>query len=444
MGFGLIFAGLVFFSNPCVNLFDILPDFIGCILISAGLYKLADVEERFFSARQVANRMIVIYIVKTILWVVVAGSWKSGALPFTFIFSVIEIIMMLGLCATLYGAIEYTANLHGGDKHLANVGTVTKYTLIFMVVKNVLAFLPEAFELTRPSEYDFSYETEPVQSLAEYKPYAILFFSLIILVMGIYYVVTNARFFINLAKDKQFNSTLRSIYDVNVTNNVKILAKRRYKKFFILGYIASLLSVDMIVDSVNLTSDIFSYLVLVAAVICLAQKAKAFYLLSVPLILVTGASEFFRYKCESGINRIMDYKTYNVDRVLSVENGTAIFTGLTLIILQMVLFVTVVAVAMRVAAKYFGKITNTSLSTAFPVCCAGVLGIFSVISYVSPILKAHYRYRYINNTLTGGYFEKLSAGWETAQGISNVMIVISSVLLLYSVYHTSQKVNYMI
>ena len=47
MGFKLILAGLVFFFNPCINLVDIFPDFIGCILISAGLYKLADMEKSF-------------------------------------------------------------------------------------------------------------------------------------------------------------------------------------------------------------------------------------------------------------------------------------------------------------------------------------------------------------------------------------------------------------
>ena len=36
----LIFAGLLFFFNPCVNMLDLLPDFIGAILIITGLSKM--------------------------------------------------------------------------------------------------------------------------------------------------------------------------------------------------------------------------------------------------------------------------------------------------------------------------------------------------------------------------------------------------------------------
>ena len=111
MGFRLIFAGLIFFFNPCINIFDILPDFIGCILISAGLLRLADVEDRFYSARRIVNRMIPIYILKLFLSVCLTVSWKSGLLPFTFIYSVGEIILNVLLFANLYGGIEYMANL---------------------------------------------------------------------------------------------------------------------------------------------------------------------------------------------------------------------------------------------------------------------------------------------------------------------------------------------
>ena len=46
MGFRLILAGLIFFFNPCINIVDFLPDGIGCILIAAGLSRLADVGDR--------------------------------------------------------------------------------------------------------------------------------------------------------------------------------------------------------------------------------------------------------------------------------------------------------------------------------------------------------------------------------------------------------------
>jgi len=41
MGFGCIAAGMLFLFNPNINVIDILPDFIGYILIYHGLFRMS-------------------------------------------------------------------------------------------------------------------------------------------------------------------------------------------------------------------------------------------------------------------------------------------------------------------------------------------------------------------------------------------------------------------
>ena len=43
MSFALIFAGLLFFCNPTFSAIDVLPDFIGCVLLFLGLFRLSRV-----------------------------------------------------------------------------------------------------------------------------------------------------------------------------------------------------------------------------------------------------------------------------------------------------------------------------------------------------------------------------------------------------------------
>lgn len=441
MGFRLIFAGLLFFFNPCINLFDIFPDFIGCILISAGLHRLSDVEGRFFAARQISNRLIAIYISKMFFWIYAFGSWKDGFLPLTFIYGVIEIIMMIGLFSSLYGGIEYAANLHGGDRHLPRINTVSKYTVIFMAIKNLLAFLPEAFELARPSESDLSYHIDPVVTIADYKQYAVLFFTVLVLILGIYYVIINYRFFINLARDKAFCANLGEIYDANVTSNEKLVLSRRFRRFFAISMIAAFLTIDFTPDSVNILPDTFSYALLLSAFFCLGGKKREPLIIGVPLILVSVATLVFRSISDAGVNRIMGYETYNVNRIRLVEDGRAIVIASVLMAVEMLLFVLLVGISMRRAAKLYAGSTGDSLSVAFPTVCAGLVGAVSAMSYVCPYIKAYYHYGYINNTLTGGYLEIMSQRYELVQGICNLSTFFVMLLFAYSIYYNSRKVD---
>ncbi len=441
MGFRLIFAGLVFFFNPCINLFDIFPDFIGCILISAGLHKLADVEGRFFSARQISNRLIAIYLSKMFFWVYAFGSWKDGFLPLTFIYAVIEIIMMIGLCSSLYSGIEYTANLHGGDRHLSGISTVSKYTVIFMVVKNALAFIPEAFELARPSQSDLSYHIDPVVTIADYKQYAVIFFTVLVLILGVYYIIVNHRFFSNLARDKAFCANLKNIYDTNVTSNEKLVLSRRFRRFFAIITVAAFLTIDFTPDSINVIPDTICYALIFSAFLCLGGKKKAPVLISIPLMLVSVATLIFRSWSDAGVNRIMGYETYNVGRIRLVENGEAILTGALLITVEMLLFVVLVGAAMKRAQKLYADATGDTISVAFPTVCAVLVGGVSAVSYVCPYTKAFYHYGYINNTLTGGHLEILSQRFEFVQGISNISTFFAVLLFAYSIYYNSRKVD---
>ena len=95
MGFRLILAGLIFFFNPCINIVDFLPDGIGCILIAAGLSRLADVGDRFYDARKYARVMIAVYAAKLAFSLYIPARWSDGLLPMTFIFSVLEILFFI-------------------------------------------------------------------------------------------------------------------------------------------------------------------------------------------------------------------------------------------------------------------------------------------------------------------------------------------------------------
>ena len=91
MGFGLMALGFVFLFNPAVCIYDILPDFIGYILIFRGLLKT----EIAFSSTEKMRRMfmnltwigVIKFIASIILYFGVKGAADddASALVFTFV-----------------------------------------------------------------------------------------------------------------------------------------------------------------------------------------------------------------------------------------------------------------------------------------------------------------------------------------------------------------------
>lgn len=438
MGFRLIFAGLVFFCNPCINIVDLLPDFIGCILISAGLNKLADVEDRFYNARKYARIMIAVYVLKFLLALYVPVRWKDGLLPITFCFAVGEILLAVLFFTSLYGGIEYMANLHDGEKHLASVSRLTQFTVIFSVVKNALAFLPESFALEPTPELDLSYRRQRVFTLTDAKPYAILLCTVVTAVLGIYFLILTARYFRGLWQDNAFCGNLFEIYRLRVLSNPNRMNRRRFRRFFGLMLLGVLLFPDLIIDAVNVTPDIFSYLLMYAAVICLGgQIPRSLQLTFLPLAAVSLVSSFFKCLCDAGVNFIMDYESYMSLSFPPLENGSAIWIGLVLSLTEGVLFCLFVAFLIRHAASVYMSFCGKPFLTTGSLVFSILLAISSSLAYVAPLVKAKFYRDYINDTLVNAGSYAVSQRWELVQGYAVMAVILFTagfIMYLISLY----------
>ncbi|MBE6623907.1 MAG: hypothetical protein E7621_06980 [Ruminococcaceae bacterium] len=447
MGFKLILAGLVFFFNPCINLVDILPDFIGCILISAGLCKLADIEDRFAYARKIINYLIPIYIGKLLLSFMLTARWKDGLLPFTFAYSVGEIILMIVFSVSLFGAIENMANLHDGEKHLTASGNLCKVSIIFAVIKNILAFIPEAFVLVRQDpDLNLSYNARPSQTLLQAKPFVILFFTLVVLVAGIYFLSENIKFFGAISKDRKFIKNLSDIYSERILENEKLMNRRAFFKFIVFMIIGSLVLLDLVVDAVNILPDVFSYSVMLWGMFSLGNRIelkdkRRITALFIPLCVISVISAGVRIWLDMGVNYMMGYESYLVSRNILIENGSAIALGTVLSAAEGALAVVFIGYILRSANKFYKEKTGAGYSSKYTVVSATLVAISGVFSYITPIVKAYCYGRYIDNTVKNMAFKTFSDNWELAQGYANIALIISVALLVHSVIKINRKAD---
>ena len=66
---GLFIIAGVFLFNPNIAIFDFLPDFIGYIILSIALTKLAMLDDNLYEAKRAFDRMIIVDIGKILVHV---------------------------------------------------------------------------------------------------------------------------------------------------------------------------------------------------------------------------------------------------------------------------------------------------------------------------------------------------------------------------------------
>ncbi len=398
MGFSLILAGLVFFFNPCVNIFDILPDFIGAILIAIGLHRLSDVEDRFAEARRTSVIMIGVYIAKFLLSFYLMARWKSGLLPFTFIFSAGEALLFVIFFTKLFGAIEYMANLHDGDRCLPLVSDTAKFSIFFSLIKVALAFIPEAFALEKEQSLDFSFDASPLPTLTEAKPFAVFLFTIIVLGLGVYFLFVNVRFFRTVISDKIFISNLRDIYRQRVLLDEKLVAARKFRRYFMLLMFGMAFLFDFTVDAVNILPDFVGYTFIFIGFLCIGAGAKRATILYPLLMISSVASYIYKFLCDKGINHIMGYESFFSTRFLQVESGSAIAVASALVLVENILFVLFCAAVFSYAKKKFSESCPGELPMAAPTVVVAIHSLLSSFVFVAPVATAKFFSEYINDS----------------------------------------------
>lgn len=279
MGFGYIAAGMVFLFNPNIAVFDILPDFIGYLLIYHGLFRMS-----FSTVKLAAVR-------DNHLWKLALATalriCSIALLPYTsetfllldvFVFGVVETILYIPAVLELFDGfyslgIRYdaasvyfphvrktrrkeTVQSEGAEKLKA-------YTIVFFLIKTVASVLPEltALQLNQ----DFSSDSRLHIRLAQYKPLFYGFCMVVTLIFGIIWLVRMLRYTGGMRRDAALCRCIDEHYEKNVLSNPALLAALRMKKVRLLFLLSACASFVLILDGVNVLPNVLSAIFLILA-----------------------------------------------------------------------------------------------------------------------------------------------------------------------------------
>ncbi len=284
---GKIALGVIFLLNPNITVIDILPDFIGCLLIISGLASLRDLSDSFEEARRNFIRLLWVslsHIPAFVLMIFISASFvneKTSILVFAFVYAVVELFLVNNALTMLIDGFVYVGERYNGDScfyetkkngRRLDVSHLRAFTTLCLVLTKGLGVLPNLVYL-----YDTSlgygavvnqYAVNPVSFIGPVT--AICFIPGVIIC-----AVWSCRMYSYISKikrDENFVLALDGVIESRSAENTAVYRYRRTSTAVYLITAAIILCADFYVDEFNILPDIFSALVMIAASLYMRRK----------------------------------------------------------------------------------------------------------------------------------------------------------------------------
>ena len=238
---GYITAGFIFLFFPSLSIFDIMPDFIGYLLITKGVTCLFDLNEDISSARSSFIKLFFINLAKTVLSpLLISLKDETTTMTAVFIFSIIEGILLYSALDSLFVGVNYLAER--ADSRFADKGysDVKITTEIFVIGRFVLVSLPE---LTVMTSLDYQMTDDlSAFTVYDFKLLITIACFVISLILGLHFLSNGIKYIGRLKSDGIFKDYVYNRYVSEVLENKSLFIRRSTKNacaFILAGFIMS-------------------------------------------------------------------------------------------------------------------------------------------------------------------------------------------------------------
>ena len=329
MGLGMVIASLFFLFNPDVHVIDVLPDFIGYMLMTSGLSQLAMVNEYIFEAHEKFTKMIWVGLAKfaslALLYMVFdASNRAAGMLLFSFSFAIIELIFLIPAYSKLFEGITYLSGRRGGETVFVKKGNKTfgervkSYTTVFVIAKAVCATLPETLSLSI-SEFTDNFVMYLYDFIIHFRIIGVT----VGLVFGIIWLVRTTKFFKLIAKEEEFIGSLtQSFEEIAVEREGLFIQKNIYRGLIIL-IAGAVLCVDLHLPDYNIIPDFVS-----AILFCVGAYMLKRYVTGYKKVMIASAF-YFAFSVAASVLKVIFLDEYGFFTAVNYkEEAYFLFMGM--------------------------------------------------------------------------------------------------------------------
>ena len=249
---GYICIGFAFLFFPTVSIFDVMPDFIGYLLIIKGVGCMFDLNEDIYSARSSFIKLFFINLAKNCLVpLLVSLNDETTVMTAVFIFSIIEGILLYSALSSLFVGVNYLAER--ADSRFADKGysDVRITTAIFVVGRYVLVTLPE---LTVMTSLDYQMTDDlSAFTVYDFKLLITVTCFVISLILGLNFLSNGIKYVKRLKRDEVFTSFIEERYTKDVLENRSLFIRRNTKNAFYFILASFICACPMYFEGVDIT-----------------------------------------------------------------------------------------------------------------------------------------------------------------------------------------------
>ena len=283
---GLLLLAITFLVNPCVNIFDYLPDFVGYFIIAASLSYYAKRVPHFEEARTGFLRLACVSIAKIPAYFFMVMIRGQNTIDndikslFTFSLTAIETVLLIGAIKQLFDGLSYLGQrgnatalikdfpLSKNGKRKMNPDALRIFCYVFVVYKFAATAFPEMLLLTKTVDAG-SYNR--VFNVARLYPYVIILAVVSVFILGIILTKRFSKYLSAIKEEGLMYSSVELLFDDLARENLnKKLKIEKIKVTLMLLLVASFFTVDINVDNLfsidAVPNFIFGILVLLASV----------------------------------------------------------------------------------------------------------------------------------------------------------------------------------
>lgn len=271
--YGRAAAGLILLVNPIISLYDILPDFIGYLLLFSALREVSHLEGRMEDAQSKLIWLAAFSALRLTLALVFYDADDSFKLLACFSLAVVELAAFLMWSASFFSGLEYLLNRNDGENIVGKLSNVRFLTVLFFIVRTACNLIPEFSSLLEDAAMTDITNASRYLALAGGKNLFILLGIVVVLVLGGFWLTGTLRFMRQASGDKPFADALHRRYGEEGCDAPPRVRLRLLRSGFWAIIIGCAFFFEFTLDGADVLPDVAGLFIICAGVMILSRIA---------------------------------------------------------------------------------------------------------------------------------------------------------------------------
>lgn len=250
----LIIVGLAFMLNPMISVLDVLPDFIGAVIVFYALTRLSSVSPELDTARPYFKYMAYVSVIRSVCFLASGSFDDVMRLSVTLIFAVVEFGLAVMAFPALYDGIAYLNIRYSGNA--TEAPEIKFVSMLFFGVRGFMSILPQLGAVLNMSGDDIITSADQLKNTwSAYTGMLTLVNIVITVICAVFFTVLLLGYVGKLSREKEFCERVREAYIQKKKDDPEFFIRRTILFFCTVMGVSGVFLLDLIGDGINVVPD---------------------------------------------------------------------------------------------------------------------------------------------------------------------------------------------